>query len=149
MCSRFRCEFRAPCRHQDAPLLLTAQPAGLDTTPQHRAGGNGRNAAMASRICWNRSRDTMTSAIWNVIGRPCWAIFAPIFTSRSREMVIDQRLTASGKVSVRRTLARLYARASPFPPGVWWLICCGCDPGDAARIAARIDPTQFPKSRVG
>ena len=74
---------------------------------QHRAGGNGRNAAMASRICWNKPRETMTSAIWNVIERPCRTIFAPILTSRSRNVVIDQWLTVSGKVRVRRKLARL------------------------------------------
>ena len=53
-------------------------------TPQHRVGGNGRNGTMASRISWNRPRDTITSAIWNLIVRPCRTIFAPIFTSRSR-----------------------------------------------------------------
>ncbi len=52
---------------------------------------------MASSICWNRSRETMTSAIWNVIERPCRTIFAPILTSRSRKVVIDQLLTAKEK----------------------------------------------------
>jgi hypothetical protein len=49
----------------------------------------------------------MTSAIRNVIDRPCLTILAPIFTNRSRKVVIDQWLTASGKVRVRRELARL------------------------------------------
>ena len=62
---------------------------------------------MASSICWNRPRETMTSAIWNVIDRPCRTIFAPILTIRSRNVVIDQWLTVSGKVRVRRKLARL------------------------------------------
>ena len=62
---------------------------------------------MALSISWNKSRETMTSAIGNVIDRPCLMIFAPIFTSRSRSVVMDQWLTASGKVSVRRKLARL------------------------------------------
>ena len=62
---------------------------------------------MEQSICWNRSRETMTSAIWNVIDRPCLMILAPILTSRSRKVVIDQWLTASGKVRVRRKLARL------------------------------------------
>lgn len=62
---------------------------------------------MESRICWNKSRDTITSAIWNVIERPCRTIFAPILTKRSRNVVIDQWLTASGNVRVRRKLARL------------------------------------------
>ena len=53
----------------------------------------------------------LTSAIWNVIERPWRTIFAPIFTSRSRNVVVDQWLTSLGDVSVRRTLARLWARA--------------------------------------
>jgi hypothetical protein len=40
----------------------------------------------------------MSSAIWNVIDRPCRTTFAPIFTSRSRKVVIDQWLTSFGKV---------------------------------------------------
>lgn len=59
---------------------------------------------MGASICWNRSRETMTSAIWNVIERPCRTIFAPILTSRSRNVVIDQWQTASGKVRVRTVL---------------------------------------------
>jgi len=62
---------------------------------------------MASSICWNSVRDTMTSAIWNVIERPWRTIFAPIFTSRSRNVVMDQWLTASGSANVRKKLARL------------------------------------------
>ncbi len=81
--------------------------AGSDCGAQHRAGGSGRSAAMASRVCWNNPRETMTSAIRNVIDRPCLTILAPIFTNRSRKVVIDQWLTASGKVRVRRELARL------------------------------------------
>ncbi len=81
--------------------------AGSDCGAQHRAGGSGRSAAMGSRICWNNPRETMTSAIWNVTDRPCRTIFAPILTSRSRKVVIDQWLTASGKVRVRRKFARL------------------------------------------
>jgi hypothetical protein len=49
----------------------------------------------------------MTSAIWNVTDRPCRTIFAPILTTRSRQVVIDQWLTASGKVRVRRKRAGL------------------------------------------
>ena len=41
----------------------------------------------------------MTSAIWNVIERPCRTIFAPILTSRLRNVVIDQWLTVLGKVT--------------------------------------------------
>jgi hypothetical protein len=62
---------------------------------------------MASSICWNNPRETITSAIWKVIERPWRTIFAPIFTSRSRNVVIDQWLTASGSARVRRKLARL------------------------------------------
>ena len=62
---------------------------------------------MASRICWNSVRGTITSAIRNVIERPCPTIFAPILTSRSRNVVMDQWRTASGKVRVRRKLPRL------------------------------------------
>jgi hypothetical protein len=51
---------------------------GKGIPPQHRGSGDGRNAAMASRICWNKSCETMTSAIWNVIERPCRTTFAPI-----------------------------------------------------------------------
>ncbi|MDA8050142.1 MAG: hypothetical protein M0002_09075, partial [Rhodospirillales bacterium] len=43
----------------------------------------------AGRMVWNRSRGTITSAIWNVIERPCRTILAPIFTSRSRSVVSD------------------------------------------------------------
>ena len=57
---------------------------------QHRAGGSGRSAAMASSICPNSARGTMTSAIWNVTDRPWRTILAPIFTSRSRNVVMDQ-----------------------------------------------------------
>ena len=49
----------------------------------------------------------MTSAIWKVIERPCRTIFAPIFPSRSRKVVIDQWVSVSGKVKVRIKLARL------------------------------------------
>lgn len=45
---------------------------------------------MAVRIFWNRVRGTITSAIWNAIDRPCRMIFAPIFSSRSRSVAIDQ-----------------------------------------------------------
>jgi len=45
---------------------------------------------MAARIFWNRARGTITSAIWNVIDRPCRTIFAPIFTRRSRSVLINQ-----------------------------------------------------------
>ena len=62
---------------------------------------------MEPSICWNSARGTMTSAIWKVTDRPCRTIFAPIFTNRSRNVVIDQWLTASGKVRLRRKLARL------------------------------------------
>ena len=72
---------------------------------------------MEPSICWNRPRETMTSAIWNVIERPWRTIFAPIFTSRSRKVVIDQLLTASGKVRVRRKLASVVSRAKPC--GMW------------------------------
>jgi hypothetical protein len=49
----------------------------------------------------------MTSAIWNVIDLPCRTILVPILVSRSRRVVKDHCLTASGSVSVRRKLARL------------------------------------------
>jgi len=51
---------------------------------------------MTQRICRNRARGTAISAIWNVIDRPCRAILAPIFTNRSRSVVIDHCLTTSG-----------------------------------------------------
>ena len=35
---------------------------------------------MASSTCWNTPREIMTSAIWNVIERPCRTIFAPVYT---------------------------------------------------------------------
>ncbi len=37
--------------------------ASRDGDPQDRAGGNGRGAAIALRISWNRLRCTITSAI--------------------------------------------------------------------------------------
>ena len=67
--------------------------ADKGVTHQHRGSGDGRNAAMASRIRWNKSCETMTLALWNVIERPCRTTFAPIFTNRSRKAVIDQWLT--------------------------------------------------------
>ena len=45
---------------------------------------------MASSICPNSARGTMTSAIWNVTDRPWRTILAPIFPSRSRNVVMDQ-----------------------------------------------------------
>ncbi len=56
--------------------------AGSDCGARHRAGGSAPSAAMASRICWNTPRETMTAAIWNVIDRPCRTIFAPIFVNQ-------------------------------------------------------------------
>jgi hypothetical protein len=44
---------------------------------------------MAVRICWNRSRGTITSAIWKITDRPCRPILAPIFTSWSRSAMSD------------------------------------------------------------
>ncbi len=73
----------------DAIPLPTVCAAGSDGA-QHRAGGAGRSIAMASSICWNSVRGTITSAIWNVVERPCRTIFAPILTSRSRNVVMDQ-----------------------------------------------------------
>lgn len=49
----------------------------------------------------------MSSVIWNLIERPWLTIFAPILTNWSRKVIIDQWLTALGKVRVRMTLARL------------------------------------------
>ncbi len=62
---------------------------------------------MALIICWNRARGTMTSAIWNLIALPWGTIFAPIFTNRSRNVVIDQWLTASTGSGCGVKLARL------------------------------------------
>ncbi len=76
--------------------MLAAAPVGHVTVLQHRARGDGRNVATASSICWNSVRGTITSAIWNVIERPWQTILAPIFTNRSRNVVMDQWLTASG-----------------------------------------------------
>ncbi len=61
---------------------------------------------MALRIFWNRARGTTTSAIRKVIDRPCRTILAPIFTSRSRSVVMDHCFTSSGSAGVRRKLAR-------------------------------------------
>ena len=63
LCSPFRRESLALGRYQDTPLLSAARLTDHATIPQHRAGGHGRNAAMASSICWNSPRETMTSAI--------------------------------------------------------------------------------------
>jgi hypothetical protein len=51
---------------------------------------------MAVRIFWNSPRGTMTSAISKVIERPWRAILAPIFTNRSRSVVIDQSSASAG-----------------------------------------------------
>jgi len=75
----------------DAVLLLTAACAAkIGSGTQHRAGGaDGRSAAIAASMAWNSARGTATSAIWNVIDRPCRTILAPIFTRRSRRVVSD------------------------------------------------------------
>jgi len=62
---------------------------------------------MAFRICRSNPRETMTSVSWHVIERPCLKIFAPILTSRSRKVVIDQSLTASGSARERKKSAGL------------------------------------------
>ncbi len=87
--SPFRRESRASGRDWGAPIPSVVCPAGQGFTPGHRTAGNGRNAAMASSISRNNPRETITSAIWNVIDRPCRTIFAPIFTNRSRDVVVD------------------------------------------------------------
>ena len=51
--------------------------------------GNGRKAAMVDRIFSNRPRGTMTSAIWKVMDRVWPTIFAPIFASLSRSVVME------------------------------------------------------------
>lgn len=55
-----RWQSRPVYRHRDTHLLVTAQPTGQGTAPQHRAVGSGRSTAIAPRICWNRSREIMT-----------------------------------------------------------------------------------------
>ena len=67
---------------------------------------------MASSICWNNPRETMTSAIWKVIERPWRTIFAPIFTSRSRRVVIDQRLNAYAPARAKREVRKVGLIAS-------------------------------------
>ena len=74
--------------------------------PQYRASGNGRSAAMTSRVCLNRPRDVITSATWKVTERPWRTILAPIFTSRSRSVVSDHCFTSAGSARVRRKLAK-------------------------------------------
>jgi len=37
--------------------------AGSDCGAQHRDGGDGGKAAMASNVCWNSAQGTMTSAM--------------------------------------------------------------------------------------
>ena len=55
----------------------------------------------------NMSRDTATSAIWNVTYRPCLTTFAPILISFSRRLVSDHGSAALGIASVRAKLPRL------------------------------------------
>jgi hypothetical protein len=55
---------------------------------------------MASRICWHSARGTITSAIWKAIKRPCRTILALILTGRSRCVVSDECLIASGSARV-------------------------------------------------
>lgn len=62
MCSPFRCECCVLGRGRDARLLAVVRSADKGITPQHRCSGDGRNAALASRICWSKSCETMTSA---------------------------------------------------------------------------------------
>ena len=68
---------------------------------------------MASSICWNNPRETMTSAIWKVIERPWRTIFAPIFTSRSRRVVIDQCLTAYAPARANGKFAKSVSSQAP------------------------------------
>ena len=58
---------------------------------------------MVDRIFSNRPRGTMTSAIWKVMDRLWRTIFAPIFTSRSRSVVIDQNILKFVENSVDAT----------------------------------------------
>src|SRR3954453_19688761 len=98
-------------RDLDAVLLPLHRATDADSGVQHRAGGgDGRSAAIAATICRNSVRGTITSAIWKAIERPWRMTLAPILTSRSRSVVNDQCLTASGSARVRRKLARLYLR---------------------------------------
>jgi alkanesulfonate monooxygenase SsuD/methylene tetrahydromethanopterin reductase-like flavin-dependent oxidoreductase (luciferase family) len=64
----------------------------------------------------------MTSAIWNITERLCRTIFAPIFTSRSRSVVIDHCDTSAGSARVRRKLARLgvLVGRDPAQVGIVW-----------------------------
>lgn len=71
---------------------------------------------MAVRICWNRSRGTITSAIWKVIERPSRTILAPIFTNRSRSVVIDHCATSAGSASVRRKLGNVVGQCLQLQP---------------------------------
>jgi hypothetical protein len=78
-----------------------ARVADLGVTAQRRTAGNGRGAAMASSIRSDRTRQILTSAIQNVIERACRTVFAPILISRSCRGVVDQWLTALGKIRAR------------------------------------------------
>ena len=57
---------------------------------------------MASSICWNRLRETMTSAIWKAIEQSCRTILVPTLTMPSRYVANHQCLACSGSAMVLR-----------------------------------------------
>ena len=68
---------------------------------------------MAVRIFWNSARGTITPAVWKVLDRPWRTIFAPIFTSRSRRVVIDQCLTAYAPARANGKFAKSVSSQAP------------------------------------
>jgi hypothetical protein len=56
-----------PGGHLDTVVVLAVYAASNGGGAQHRTGGSGRGAAMASSICWNNPRKTATSAVQDVI----------------------------------------------------------------------------------
>jgi hypothetical protein len=90
--SLFAQEFDPGNPRLDARPLPTCRLLCPGDALQHRTGGSGGRSAIAPRMCWNRPRDIITSAIWKVTERPWRMILAPIFTSRSRSGLSDHCL---------------------------------------------------------
>ena len=89
---------------------VTMLPGHLLRHPVSGTGGGNHNHRIRSRIALNSLRGTAISAIWNVVYRAWVTTLAPILISFSRSVVSDLCFTTLGNASLRRKLARLYAR---------------------------------------
>ena len=128
-----------------SPRFGRASPADRragyrDGDPQHRAGGDGRSAAIALRISWNRARGTATSAIWKITERPWRTILAPIFTSRSRSVVIDHSLDLLGQRQGAEEVGEVVGQRVQLQPHGIRLEALAGQPRPGDGVLAFLDP---------